>query len=123
MIHTLLSQGASGEVPRFKTVVSLVTMKVRPLEAAMGVLGDIPEKVPELEMIPCYGPSVCHSFFFYREQLIKFRGSLARTLNGDFAEAESVVRDKLPPASLQPVLSEHTCFYLIYLKIYGNLAF
>lgn len=52
MIHTVLSQGPSGEVPRFKTAVSLVTTKVRPLEVGMGVLWDIPEKVPELELIP-----------------------------------------------------------------------
>lgn len=53
VIHSLLSQGAAGKVPKFKTAESPVTTKVRSLEVWDGcpIFEDIPEKVPELEVI------------------------------------------------------------------------
>lgn len=80
VIHSPPSQGVPGELRRFSSPVSLVTTKVRSLEVWDGcpIFMDTPEKIPELEMITWCDPSVWHSFFFfYRWQLIKFRGSLA----------------------------------------------
>lgn len=80
VIHSPPSQGVPAELHRVSSPASLVTTKVRSLEVWVGcpLFMDAPEKILELEMITWCDPSVWHSlFFFYRWQLIRFRGSLA----------------------------------------------
>lgn len=102
MIHNSLSQGPPGEVP---TVKNAVTTKVRSFEVwdACPVFGDIPDKVPELEMITWYGPSRCYLFFSIDDSWLTSGAALQGTLKSDFTEGEGVDRDKLAALWLPPL--------------------
>lgn len=101
--HIPPSQRVPGEVPRFKTAASLVTIKVEFFEVWNGCskLRGVPEKVPKLEVIASYIRTFCPPLLFsIGDSRLNLRPTLQRTLKGDFIEGNRIDRDRLSSSQL-----------------------